>query len=177
MTPEQRTLILPMMKNYIEKYYPSGEFEKSKVRVLVRGDLQQLIGETQGPVTRTESIFILISIAIYHDLELFKIDITAAYLNTPMNDDVKHKWLMLDKDVASVLMSMDPDYWKTYSRRDGKILVELYKIMYGFMEAAHYRNKTLVKEFLDNGYREMSKDQCVMVKVEEARYPIALSPR
>ena len=165
-TSEQRKLNLPMTKNYIEKYYPSGEFEKLKVRVLVRGDLQQLIGETQGPVTRTESIFILISIAIYHDLELFKIDITAAYLNTPMNDDVKHKWLMLDKDVASVLMSMDPDYWKNYLRRDGKILVELDKIMYGFKQAAHYWNKTLVKVFLDNGYRQMSKDQCVMVKVE-----------
>ena len=56
LTPEQRKLILPMMKNYIEKYLPSGEFEKSKVRVLVRGDLQELVGETQGPVTRTESI-------------------------------------------------------------------------------------------------------------------------
>ena len=142
LTPEQRKLTFPMMKNYIEKYYPSGEFETSKVRVLVRGDLQQLIGETQGPVTRTESIYILISIAIYHALELFKIDITAAYLNTPMNDDVKHKWLMLDKDEASVLNSMDPDYWKTYLRRDGKNLVELDKIMYGFKEAAHYWNKT-----------------------------------
>ena len=95
-----------MMKNYVEKYAPSGEFEKSKVRVLVRGDLQHVIGETEGPVTRVESIFILISIAVYRELDIFKIDITAAYLNTPMNDDVKHKWLMLDKDVASMLMSM-----------------------------------------------------------------------
>ena len=29
------------MKNYVEKYLPSLEFEKSKVRVLVRGDLQE----------------------------------------------------------------------------------------------------------------------------------------
>ena len=35
-----------MMKNYVEKYAPSGEFEKSKVSVLVRGDLQHVIGET-----------------------------------------------------------------------------------------------------------------------------------
>ena len=40
------------MKNYIEKYTPAGDFEKSKVRVLVRGDLQDFVGETQGPVTR-----------------------------------------------------------------------------------------------------------------------------
>ena len=60
---------------------------------------------------------------------MFKIDITAAYLNTPMNDDVKHKWLMLDRDVAKVLMSMDGDYWRSYLRRDGKILVKHDKIM------------------------------------------------
>ena len=87
-TEEERRLILPMMKNYIEKYTPAGDFEKAKARVLVRGDLQKMIGETQGPVSRTESIFIIISIATYHDLEVLKIDITAAYLNTPMNEDV-----------------------------------------------------------------------------------------
>ena len=42
-----------------------------------------------------------------------------------MNDDVEHKWLLLDKDVASMLISMDADYWRTYLRRDdGKILSE-----------------------------------------------------
>ncbi len=123
LSADERKLILPMMKNYIEKYAPSGEFEKSKVRVLVRGDVQDFVGETQGPVIRVESIFIVVSIAIFHDLEIFKIDITSAYLNTPMNDDVEHKWLLLDKDVASVLISMDADYWRTYLRRDGRILV------------------------------------------------------
>ena len=91
-----------MMKNYVEKYSPSGDFEKAKVRVLVRGDLQDTIGETQGPVSRVESIFVLISIAVLHNYEIFKIDITSAYLNTSMNDNVKHKWLMLDKDVALI---------------------------------------------------------------------------
>ena len=166
LTEEERRLILPMMKNYIEKYTPAGDFEKAKARVLVRGDLQKSIGETQGPVSRTESILILISIAIYHDLEVYKIDITAAYLNTPMNDDVKHKWLMLDKDVAKVLMSMDGAYWRTYLRRDGKILVKLDKIMYGFKEAAYWWNVTLTKVFLENGYKQMGKDKCVFVKGE-----------
>ena len=73
----------------------------------------------------------MISIAIQRDVEIFKIDITVAYLNTPMNDNVKHKWLMLDKDVAAVLMAMDANYWKQFLRRDGKFLVERNKIMYG----------------------------------------------
>ena len=56
LTADERRLVLPMMKNYIEKYTPAGDFEKSKVRVLVRGDLQDFVGETQGPVSRVESI-------------------------------------------------------------------------------------------------------------------------
>lgn len=166
LTEEERSLVLPMMKNYAEKYFPSGEFEKSKARVLVRGDKQTIIGETEGPVSRVESIFILISIAAHRDYEIFKIDITSAYLNTPMNDNVKHKWLMLDKDVASILMSMDRDYWKDYLRDDGKILVQLDKIMYGLKEAAHWWNVMLVNVFLADGYYRMSKDQCVLMKSE-----------
>ena len=61
---------------------------------------------------------------------------------------------------------MDADYWRTYLRRDGKILVRLDKIMYGFKEAAYWWNKTLTKVFLDHGYKQMSKDQCVLVKSE-----------
>ena len=64
LSADERKLVLPMMKNYIEKYTPAGDFEKSKVRVLERGDLQDFVGETQGPVTRVESIFIIISIAL-----------------------------------------------------------------------------------------------------------------
>ena len=73
---------------------------------------------------------------------------------------------MLDKDVAKVLMSMDSNYWKTYLRRDGKILVKLDKIMYGFKEAAYWWNVTLTKVFLENGYKQMSKNKCVFVKSE-----------
>ena len=29
---EERKLILPMMKNYIEKYSPSGDFEKKLIK-------------------------------------------------------------------------------------------------------------------------------------------------
>ena len=72
LSPEERKLILPMMKDYIEKYSPSGDFEKAKVRVLVRGDLQNVIGETQGPVCRVESIFILMLRSIAHQVTLRK---------------------------------------------------------------------------------------------------------
>ena len=41
LTPEQRKLVLPMMKNYIEKYAPSGEFDKSKVGLAKDTDMAE----------------------------------------------------------------------------------------------------------------------------------------
>ena len=54
-------------------------------------------------------------------------------------------------------------YWKTYLRRDREILVKLDKIMYGFKEAADWWNKkTFTEVFLDNGYRQMSKNHSAL---------------
>ena len=61
---------------------------------------------------------------------------------------------------------MDPNYWKEFLRKDGNILVELDKIMYGYKEAAYCWNVTLVKTFLANGYKQVSKDKCVLVNSE-----------
>ena len=85
--------------------------------------------KTLGPVTRSEPIFIVISTVTQKYPEIFKLDITAAYLNTPMNDNVKHKSLMLDEDVAAVLMSMDANH------------CGLDKIIHGFKETTYWWNK------------------------------------
>ena len=87
----QQDLILPMMKNYIDKFHPDGSYDEAKVRVLVRGDLQVEVRETEGPVARIESLLILICIAIALDLEVFKVDITSAYMNNDMPSDVSHR--------------------------------------------------------------------------------------
>jgi hypothetical protein len=167
LTPEQRALILPMMKNYIEKYSARGDFEKSKVRVLVRGDLQEVIGETEGPVCRVETIFILLCIAIIMDLEAMKADVSSAYMNTDMPiQSVKHRWVLLDADVVRVLLQLDFVYWTQFVREDGKILVEMDKLMYGYKEAAHFWNKTLIGVFINAGYVQSKKDPCLLYRKE-----------
>ena len=53
--------------------------------------------------------------AAVQDLIMFKVDITAAYMNTPMCNDIKYKWMMLDKDVAAILVAMDKVYWESFN--------------------------------------------------------------
>ena len=164
LSPEQRKLILPNMKNYLEKYLPSGEFEKSKVRVLVRGDKQFEVGETEGPVCRVETIFFLFAVAAYHDLEVFGIDFVAAYLNTPNPEAVKHRWLLLDPVISRRLIERDPTTWRPFFRSDKKILVHMNKLGYGYKEAAHYWNAILMEMFIKGGWSVSKKDKCLVYR-------------
>ncbi len=50
LTEEECALVIPMMKNFLENLKPDNSFDKFKVRVVMRGDLQQEIRESQGPV-------------------------------------------------------------------------------------------------------------------------------
>ena len=77
---EEKKLAIPMMMNYLEKYKPDNTVEKFKVRVLSRGDKQFMMGESEGPVARVESIKILLSIAAYKDMAVFKVDIGSAFM-------------------------------------------------------------------------------------------------
>ena len=72
--------------------------------------------------------------------------------------------MLLDRDVVKLLMRINSKYWGQLLRKDGKILLQMDKLMYGFKEAAHYWNKTLIDVFLKAGYTQCFKDSCVLWK-------------
>jgi hypothetical protein len=166
LTNEEKKLIIPQMMNYLEKYKPDKTFEKFKVRVLNRGDKQIYTGETEGPVTRVESLLMLLSIAAYENLTVFKVDVGSAFMRTPMVDDVKHKWVKLDKLVVKVLQELEPGKYEPYVLPDGSVIVKMKKISYGYVEAAHYWYKDLSDTFFSAGYNQSKKDKCVFMKQE-----------
>jgi hypothetical protein len=163
LTDVQRGLIKKNTKSYLEKFKPSGEFDKVKTRVLMRGDTQTEVGQTEGPVCRVESILTLLNIALVHNLEVIKIDFTSAFLNTPMPKEVQHKWILLDTSVSGMLVKLNPGKWKNYLRSDNKILVEMDKLIYGYREAAYYWYQELTKMFIQGGYKVCMKDKCVTI--------------
>jgi hypothetical protein len=160
---EERALIIDNMKNFIDKWHPDGTFEKYKARVLVRGDHQVLTGSTEAPVCRVHSIFTIINLSLLYDMDVMKIDIKSAFLNTPMPDDVKHKWVLLDKVTSNYLVKKNHNKWHKYMNDKGRILVEMKKLMYGYKEAAHYWQKYLFTMFKRHNYKVCVKDQCVAI--------------
>jgi hypothetical protein len=160
----EKSLIMPNMVNYTEKLTASGDFDKAKSRVLLRGDRQYEVGETEGPVCRVESIFAMFNLVAHLQYEVWKIDFVAAYLNTDMPKELKHRWVLLDRVVSARLVERNPEKWSPFLRSDGKILVEALKLFYGYREAAHYWNKILIEMFTKDRWVPLGKDKCVLKK-------------
>jgi hypothetical protein len=144
-------------------------FEKCKVRVLTRGDQQRYNGESEGQVARIETLLMLLSIAVHQDLVVFKVDVGSAFMHTPMVEDVKHKWVKLDKRVAQVLIELEPEKCRNYVLPDGTIIVKMKKLSYGYVEAVHYWWKDLSETFILNGYVTSRKDKCMFIRREDEK--------
>jgi hypothetical protein len=109
LSEEERKLVILQMINYFEKYKPDATFDKFKVRVLARGDKQVYTGELEGPVARIETLLMLLAIAVHEDLAIFKVDVGSTFMRTPLSQDVKHKWVKLDKRVVQLLLELEYD--------------------------------------------------------------------
>jgi hypothetical protein len=90
-------------------------------------------------------------------------------MHTPMAEDVKHKWVKLDKRVAQIVMELQPEKYKQYILPDGTVVVKRKKLSYGHVEAAHYWWKDLTKTFTDDGYTVSHKNNCVFIKRNEGK--------
>ena len=99
-------------------------------------------------------------------MSLFKIDFVSAYLNTPMPVEVIHKWVLLNKMVSAELVKRDPEKWSRFLRPDGRILVEMLKLAYGYREAAHYWGVALHDMMQKAGFSVAKKDERVYTKRE-----------
>jgi hypothetical protein len=159
---EEKELIIPQMINYLEKYKPDATFDKFKVRVLARGDKQIYTGESDGPVARIETLLMLLVIAIYNDFVIFKVDFGSAFMRTPISEDVKHKWVKLNKRGVKLLLELEYDKYKDYVLQDGSVIAEMDKLSYGYVEVAHYWYETLAETFTSNG-----KDKYLFIKKDE----------
>ena len=166
---EEKARILRSTSLYKEKYFPSGIFEKAKSRMLVRGDMQQpeFTGESSSPTARVETVFWHLCVGVFLKQIFFKVDFIGAYLNTPRPEEVQHKHVFLPKEIAAVLVEADPSYAK-FVQADGRVLVEMDKLLYGYKEAGFYWYKLLIAMFLNHGYQKSFWDPCLVFKHDAA---------
>jgi hypothetical protein len=63
-------------------------------------------------------------------------------------------------------MELQPDKYNRYVLPDGTVVVQMKKLSYGYVEAAHYWWKDLTETFKTSGYKVSKKDKCVFIKRE-----------
>ena len=165
LSAEEQSRIVKNTDLYKEKYTPDGEFDKAKSRVIWRGDMQrpQFTAETSSPVARLESLMWILVIGLYCRYCFAKIDVVGAYLHTPRPPEVSYKHMWLSKQIADVFIKLRPE-WEKFRRADGRMLVELDKLIYGYKEAAFYWYKYFTEILTRHGYTKSTWDPCVLFK-------------
>jgi hypothetical protein len=76
-----------------------------------------------------------------------------------MPDEVRHKWVRLDKVVTEVLLEINKEHYLPVIQADGTVIVRNNKLMYGYVEAAYYWYQTIAKVSVDNGWTKCMKDR------------------
>ena len=115
-----------------------GNVKRYKVQIVARGL------EVFAPVANLDSVRTLIALAAKHNLELDQMDVSTAYLNGELEEDL----YMLPPDGVSI----QPGYcWK------------LQRSLYGLKQAGRTWNKTLDRKLGKLGFTRLDAETCLYV--------------
>jgi hypothetical protein len=152
------------------KFKPDGSFEKLKSRLVAGGHMQNReeysTEDITSPTVSITSVLTNIAIATIENRKCKCVDIGTAYLNTsiPRNKTIL---MRLNNLEAELLCTLEPSY-SPYKRRDGTIVVQLMKALYGCIESARLWYEDLTRFFKSLGFVPNTIDNCVLNKYYEA---------
>jgi hypothetical protein len=76
---------------YKTKYKANGEVDKHKARLVAKGFAQEYgvdYNETFAPVTRLDTIRMVLAIAAQHNWKVYQMDVKSAFLNEYLEEEV-----------------------------------------------------------------------------------------
>ena len=104
-------------------------------------------GETYAPVTRLESIHILLAYANHHDISLYQMDIKSAFLNGEIEEEV------YVKQPPGFVNPKKPDH-----------VYKLHKALYGLKQGPRAWYKCLIKFLIEKGSKIGKIDSTLFTK-------------
>jgi hypothetical protein len=146
-----------------EKFTAVGDFEKLKARLVAGGHMQDksIYEDVSSPTVSTAATFLVAAIAAQEHRHVATLDIGGAYLNASMKE---HEVLMrLDPKLAMILTKIRPDY-KQFLDKDGTLVVQLDKALYGCVESARLWYDHLRKTLESMGFVANPCDICTFNK-------------
>ena len=118
-----------------EMFFPNGQFDKLKARLVAGGDQmdRSLYGKVSSPAVSLESVFISAVLAALEGRHISTMDISGAFLNADMSGEMVYD--RLDKRVPTFLLEFDPE-GAAFINPDGTIAVQLLKGMCGRIQCS-----------------------------------------
>jgi len=108
------------------------------------------------------SIFIVAALAARGSRFVSILDITGAYLNASMPENVE-VYMRLDSVLAEELVKLDPSY-KNFRNKNGTVIVRLLKALYGCIESAKLWFKHIERSLNGLGFTPNQVDLCLFNK-------------
>lgn len=156
------------------KYGENGILLKRKARLVAKGYGQRPgvdFKETFAPVARISSIRLLMALAVEHDLVVHQLDVTTAFLNGDLEENIFMEIPELFPELLEEIFlkgkSTNPsDDEKEALRmlneiKKGKKVCLLKKAMYGLKQAGRQWHKKLHRVLQSLGFKSTSADPCV----------------
>ena len=145
-----------------KKYSATGEYEKTKARLVAdgRGQDAKLYPDKSSPTLASHSMWIVL--AMYAGLSgylMSKVDVKGAFLETSM-EGCPDVYMRIRKDIVRYLLLLYPEY-QEYVQGDGSILTLLLKAMYGCVQASKLWYDLLTSILGGRGYAVSENDPCV----------------
>jgi hypothetical protein len=148
-----------------EKFFADGKFDKLKARLVAGGHMQDksLYDDLSSPTVNLASVFMVACIAARNGEHVMAVDVTGAYLNAKVKDEVH---MRLNKPIADLLVRLDSKY-EEYRNDDGSRVVKLNRALYGLVQSAKLWYEHLSGTLERNGYRKLESDECVFVRTDD----------
>ena len=132
-----------------KKMNAQGEIERYKAQLVVKGYRQREgvdYAEVFAPVTRMETVRLLISIATQNKWPIFQMDVKSAFLNGVLKEEV-----YIEQPLG-------------YMRRgEEKKVLRLKKALYGLKQAPRAWNDRIHTYFVENKYEQCSVNDLVLM--------------
>jgi len=154
LTKYQRSRIIVSSLFFKEKFFANGKFDKLKARLVAGGHMQDksLYDDLSSPTVNLASVFMVACIAARNGEHVMSVDVTGAYLNAKVKDEVHMK---LNKPIADLLVKLDSKY-EEYRNDDGSMVVKLNRALYGLVQSAKLWYEHLSGTLERNGYKKLA---------------------
>ena len=141
-----------------KKMKPDGSIDKYKARLVIKGYKQREgldYFDTYSPVTRINSIRMILAIAALRNLEIHQMDVKTAFLNGDLDEEI-----YMEQPEGFIVPGKE------------KKVCKLVKSLYGLKQAPKKWHEKFDNAMITNGFKINECDKCVYTKETENGYVI-----